>query len=198
MTDLDLTQSIAHNFLRVAEAQPDALAVCTPQGRWTYAQLVDHAHVIAHALLAREPGSGGHVALLFEHGLHAVASIMGVILAGRSYLPIDAAYPVERITYMLRDSGARVLLHADEHAGLAAQLAADVGVTIDVGGLRDEVPTGSLPAPQGEFAYILYTSGSTGAPKGVAQRPGNLLHHIDVWIRATEMGPGDRVSLQSA
>jgi amino acid adenylation domain-containing protein len=198
MTELDLTQSIAHNFLRVADAQPDAPAVCTPQGRWTYAQLLDHARRVALALRTREPDADGHVALLFEHGLHAVASILGVILAGRSYLPIDAAYPVERITYMLQDSGARALLHDAEHAALAAQLASRVDVTIDVQGLRDPAPAAALPARPGDFAYILYTSGSTGAPKGVAQRPSNLLHHIDVWIRATQMGPGDRVSLQSA
>lgn len=198
MHELDLGSGIAESFVRVARDEADRIAVCTPAGQWTYAELLARSRAVASALLDQDGAGEGRVALLFEHGLHSVAAILGTILAGKAYVPMDAAYPLERMTTMLEDSGATALVFDAQNEALARQLGGGVRTRIDLSTLRPASLARPVEATPGEYAYVLYTSGSTGAPKGVAQTQHNLLHHIDVWIRACAMGPEDRVSLQSA
>jgi amino acid adenylation domain-containing protein/thioester reductase-like protein len=135
--------------LAQAARTPQAVALIAGDRRWTYRELVSRAAAVARRL--RDLGGVGPevpVGVCVERSPEMVAGILGTLLAGGAYVPIDPKYPEERRTWMLEDSGARVLLD-------------------DLSGLGEAEPFAS-PAGPGSLAYIIYTSGSTGRPKGVA------------------------------
>lgn len=196
----DIEQSLASRFARTVREFPDRPAVHTRGALWTYRELDERAGRVAAALLARAGAGPGRAALLFQHDEAMVAGVVGTVRAGKCYVPLDAAYPVERLRLMLEDAEAEALVTQRQHRELARELAGD---GLPVFFVEDLLATGG-PAPEPvvidprQPAYILYTSGSTGRPKGVAQTHRNMLHHMRNWTNGLEIGPADRLSLQSA
>jgi amino acid adenylation domain-containing protein len=132
---------------------------------WTYKELNRGADGIADALRQKGAGPGGIVGIKMNRSPGVVAAVLGILKTGCGYLPLDPSLPGERIDYMLRDSGAGLLMD---------------------GGISRCSSSGALTAPEG-LAYVIYTSGSTGRPKGVMleQRNGvNLIywgiHHTNL------------------
>ncbi|KPI10574.1 Phenylalanine racemase (ATP-hydrolyzing) [Actinobacteria bacterium OK074] len=191
--------TLAHRFLAVAAAHPDREAVVTPAVRWTYRDTERSSARVAAGLTAAGLRPGDRVALLFSHGADMIAALLGVLRAGMSYVPLDAAYPEERLAFMAADSGARAVVTGREHLPLAARL--DTGQPVlahdELASGTPDAPVATRAVPDGE-AYVLYTSGSTGRPKPVAQVHRNVLHHTRAWTDGLGIGPGDRLSLQSA
>ncbi|NUP41719.1 MAG: non-ribosomal peptide synthetase, partial [Streptomyces sp.] len=198
-------RTLSHRFLAVAAAHPGREAVVTPRTRWTYAETRERSARVAHGLSAAGLNPGERVGLLFSHGAEMVAALLGVLRAGLSYVPLDASYPPERLAFMAADSGIRALVAAAPQAGLAARLASEaeppVPAVLPYEDLarhthpRDEAVDRALADSE---AYVLYTSGSTGRPKAVSQPHRNVLHHTRAWADGLRIGPGDRLSLQSA
>ncbi len=155
---------------QVARA-PEAVAV-TFEGRcMTYRELEEAANRLAHLLAGQGVGPGQCVALLFSRSAEAIVAILAVLKTGAAYLPIDPALPVARIGFMAADAGP---IAAVTTIGLADRLdGCDLRV-IDVNDPAvDSQPSTALPAPAPEdIAYLVYTSGTTGVPKGVA-----VTHH---------------------
>ncbi len=139
--------------------------------RWTYRELDLWAEELAVVLAALEVGPEVRVGVCLRRTPLLVASLLAVLKAGGSYVPLDPDYPAERLAFMLADSAAAVLVTEPE---LAASLPEhDVALLVVDPASRDrrEMPAGRRPASgavPGNLAYLIYTSGSTGRPKGVA------------------------------
>ncbi|MFQ5610898.1 MAG: amino acid adenylation domain-containing protein [Anaerolineae bacterium] len=191
-----LEGSLAARFEAQVEKYPGRLAVKTRRYAWTYRTLNQAANRVAAAILAgREPGVG-RVALLFDHDAPMIAAILGALKAGQTYVPLDPTYPQERLAYMLADSGADAILTGDRNRPLAGRQ----GRIINLDRLDRTAPAENpnLALPPETLAYILYTSGSTGQPKGVMQSQANVLHHIRTYTQALCLSPEDGLTLLSS
>ncbi|MEU3899938.1 amino acid adenylation domain-containing protein [Streptomyces sp. NPDC045251] len=140
----------------------------------TYADLDAAANRLAHLLTGRGVGRGDKVALCLERGPDAVTTMLAIAKTGAAYLPLDPAYPAQRMRGMLADSGARLLLtqeslaeRFEEIPGVEAVVLGDPGVRDALAHLPATAPLVTPPTPD-DLLYVIYTSGSTGRPKGVA------------------------------
>ncbi|MEV7026802.1 amino acid adenylation domain-containing protein, partial [Kitasatospora sp. NPDC093558] len=167
--------SLVHELvLAQAERTPDAVAVDAGHDRLTYRELVEQARHLAAVLRGKGIGPEDKVGLSVDGSVRLVTGMLGVLLAGGAYIPMDPNYPVKRLEYMMEDSAVRLLL-TERH--LLAKLP-DAGVPVLC--LDEEHP---LPEPLPEpaapradnLAYVIYTSGSTGRPKGVMVEHGGLV-----------------------
>ena len=192
----EIQQSVPDRFLTCAARSPYALAVETRSERWSYAELSSRASRLAGRV--HEHGWGGRLAVMFDQGAPMVAALMAVLMSGNAYVPLDPSYPRDRLRFMLDDVEPRALLVSARHLALARELAASSLPTIVGDGNADaDVSGGRLPGASraDSLAYILYTSGSTGLPKGVMQLHRNVLHHIHAYAQNLGILPADRLSL---
>ncbi|NNB71073.1 non-ribosomal peptide synthetase [Pseudomonas fluorescens] len=146
-----------------AAAQPDAIAVRFEHLRLTYRQLNERANQLAHRLLAQGIRADDRVAICVERGPEMIIGLLGILKAGAGYVPIDPAYPLERIAYTLADSEpSAVLVHANTRHLVGDRMA------IDLDSVRGEsIVNPRVNLSPASLAYVIYTSGSTGLPKGV-------------------------------
>jgi len=177
---------------------PDAPALVWGDGALTYAGLDARANRLAHHLRRLGVGPESRVGVLLERGIDLVVSILAILKAGGGYVPLDPEYPVERLRWMLDDSGVRVLLTRGE---LASPLGDAGARAVRLDEMADALAAEPSHAPQSgatadNLAYVVYTSGSTGRPKGVM-----VAHrHVVQLVRETDyvrLGPGDRVAQAS-
>jgi len=166
-----------HLFEEQARRTPGAAAVTFAGETLTYAALDARANRLAGHLRARGAGPEARVAILLERSAETIVAILGVLKAGAAYVPMDAAHPPERLGWIIRDSGASILLtqaRLQERAGPAEGVRV-VRVDADAAAIAAE-PDGAPETGVGaeNLCYVIYTSGSTGRPKGV------LMHHRGV------------------
>ncbi|WP_433256795.1 amino acid adenylation domain-containing protein [Streptosporangium sp. CA-135522] len=190
-----MPQTVVGRFLDVVSNNSDRIAVYSTGSPVTYAELAFAAGGIQHLVTTAGGRSGARVGLLVGHGPSIVPSIMGALLAGCVYVPLDPSYPVPRLAYMLDDADVSVLVTTREHEALARTLLGDRPCRVV---FVEDAPT-MPPAPEAiepdNLAYLRYTSGSTGTPKGVAQSHRNLLHCVDNQIESLSITGEDRLSL---
>jgi amino acid adenylation domain-containing protein len=161
-------------FAAQAARTPDAPAVAYGERTLSYAELGARADGLARRLVARGAGADVLVGLCVERSLETVVGILGILKAGAAYLPLDPAYPDERLAYMLEDSGAQLVVTA---ADAADRLPAGVEqLRLDEHETQSERADFMLPEVSPEaLAYVIYTSGSTGRPKGVQVTHANVV-----------------------
>jgi amino acid adenylation domain-containing protein len=154
-------------FEQQVERTPDAVALVYQEEQLTYAELNTRANRLAHHLRSLGVGAESLVGILMERSLEMVISLLAVLKAGGAYLPLDPAYPAERLRFMIDDAGVRVLLtKAGEPERVRAEEMVKVGERCECGcEQRDRNPDAVVDAEN--LAYVIYTSGSTGIPKGV-------------------------------
>jgi amino acid adenylation domain-containing protein len=176
----DIEQSLADRFEQQVLRYPERLAVKTSSHAFTYAELNKAANQLARALLAQGGSGVEPVALVFEHGAPVIAAIFGVLKAGKFYVPLDPLYPRARTAYMLEHTQARLMVTNTRNLSLARELAQQKCQLINFDELDADLSTENLglSISPDSLAYILYTSGSTGQPKGVMQNHRNSLHKI--------------------
>jgi tyrocidine synthetase III len=174
---------------------------------FTYEQVNTHANRLAHAILEHFPpsssGATQQVALLFEKGLDMIVSLLGVLKTGMAFVPLDISYPETRLSYMIEHSESCVIITNRRNQALAEQVVGKIDAQVLIlimedlpQGLADTNPGIDIPA--NTRAYILYTSGSTGLPKGVVQNHSNVLYYVRNWVRVFQISPQDHMSMLTA
>ncbi|MFP3187007.1 MAG: condensation domain-containing protein, partial [Paraburkholderia sp.] len=159
-----------------ARLRPDAQALVLGAESIDYGTLNRRANRIAHRLLAHGVGPESRVGVAIDRSIDMIVALLGVLKTGAAYVPLDPAYPADRIAWMTQDSGIEFALTAPG----AADVPAPQGVvTLDVSRCGDGQPDHDpLVAVHGEqLAYLIYTSGSTGRPKGVGIAHAALAQH---------------------
>src|SRR5213078_554708 len=173
-------QTVVQLFAAQAAQTPDAVAVVFEQEALSYAQLEARANQLAQHLRTLGVGAEAVVGLCLERSLEMVVGLIGILKAGGAYLPLDPSYPAERLSFMLADAGAAVLI---THSALRDRLGGHAArvVELDSEAAAIAAQPSSAPAsavrPQ-NLAYVIYTSGSTGTPKGVAVEHASLINKL--------------------
>lgn len=193
----DIEQSIAGRFEEIARKHPDRIALKTADCAITYAELNAAANRIARAISEQRGSEPESIALLFSERASLFGAMVGALKAGKFFVHLDSSSPISRIASMLEDSQAGSILCDKENAPIALKLANDnrrvmecesPDVSASVENLRLSIPPQAL-------ACIMYTSGSTGQPKGVVWNHENWLHKIMLSTNNFYVAAGDRITL---
>ncbi len=163
-------------FSAMARRYPERTALVSGQNRLSYAEVQHRANQWARSLRARGVGVESLVGVALERSAEMVIAVLAVLKAGAAYVPLDPAYPAERLSFLVEDSGIAWLLtqpsFAERFAGSAARcLMLDELDSALAGDDKAPVEEGQ---PVSSLAYVIYTSGSTGKPKGVLQTHENV------------------------
>lgn len=182
------------NLHQLIEAQarrtPERPALAFEGARLTYAELDRRAAELARHLRARGAGPEARVGLLVERSLEMVVGILAILKAGAAYVPMDPAYPEERLAFMAADSGAKLLL---TQAGLLAKVPACAAAAVlldDLDWSAAQGDPGDAPVQPENLAYVIYTSGSTGRPKGVGIEHRNIVNYVLGVAERLRLEPG--------
>lgn len=193
----EIEHSIADRFRSRVACNPDALAISDAEGSLSYGELNARSNRVAHAILACGLPPGRGVALLLESSRSQVVGLLAVLKAGGFYVPVDPALPAARIAAILDDTAPALLMvcNATEAQALAAAGAHTPILNLDTlaAGLSGGEP--DIGVSPDALAYVLYTSGTTGRPKGVMQNQRNVLHNVLRHTNAFRIGYGDRQTL---
>ncbi len=189
----DQSISLGAAFAAVAERQPHHLAVKTRTAALTYGALNSTANRIAHAIVARVNGVQP-VALYVHDRVRSVSAVLGICKAGQIYMPLDPDHPASRIEFMLNDAGAELVITDRQNLADAEALGKPV---LNMDELDSALPESdpSVVVHADTPAWILYTSGSTGQPKGVAQTHGNVRDFARRYQQDLGITPDDRYVL---
>lgn len=205
---------LLHHLLEESAARyPDRLAVNDDEKETTYGQLEATSNRLAHLLIANGVQRGDRVGLYLEKSLDAVVGIYGILKAGAAYVPLDARAPVARLGYIAANCGLEWLISSGRQAGQWAGLLNAGARLTDIVSMSGERPGGtnvkvhttselstlptsppSVRLTDEDLAYILYTSGSTGQPKGVMLSHRNALEFVEWAIDEVSLTPEDRLS----
>ena len=176
----EIEQSVPERFEKQVLKYPNRVAVKTVNNQLTYTGFNQVANRLARAILQQESGANDPVALLFEHDTSAIVAIFGALKAGVCFVPLDPSLPHSRLKYMLGDSGARLIITNHNCLAAAKDLLDGFRRVIDIEGLDPLLATDNLELsifPE-DKSCILYTSGTTGKPKGVVHTHRNELHNV--------------------
>ncbi|ROP42186.1 non-ribosomal peptide synthetase [Saccharothrix texasensis] len=175
------TRGIARLFEEHVAADPERTALITDDERLSYGELNVRANRVAHSLARLGVTPGSPVALLVDRSADMVVAILGVLKARCHYVPLNTEFPAERLRVMVRDVGAGILLTTGARSGQAAELISERLRIVDLAALAgSRAGTGNpdLPGSSADEVYIMYTSGTTGVPKGSVIRQRSVLRVV--------------------
>jgi amino acid adenylation domain-containing protein len=174
--------AILHGFAKQVARQPDHPAI----GGLTYAMLDAASNALAYRLVAKDVRPGDKVALCLDRGPSLVTAILATIKVGAAWVPLDPGLPAARRDFILSDSQPKLVLSEAAHADIFPHaLRVDLPATADPANLPGVGPD--------DVAYVLYTSGTTGQPKGVLGLHRGLMNHAAHHLRLCDLSPADRV-----
>jgi amino acid adenylation domain-containing protein len=184
-------------FEQQAARVPERLAVANEGRSLSYEELNTRARQLANHLRGLGVGVETTVGVLMERSPDMLVALLGILKAGGAYLPLDPAYPAQRLAYMLDDAQVSVLL---TRQNLSAGLTSSVTHTVclDTDWPTIALQSASEPASgvgSDNLAYVIYTSGSTGTPKGVQITHGSLMNLVSWHRRVYQLNEDDRATL---
>jgi amino acid adenylation domain-containing protein len=185
--------TLHQRFEQQVARTPDAVAVVCEAERLTYAELNRRANQLAHRLRGLGVGPDRLVGLRIERTLDIAVGIVGILKAGGAYLPLDPAYPRDRVDFMLQDSRTAVVVTQKSLAGELEGVAA-TRVLLDEPFSDPDTNPAPVSGPD-DLAYVIYTSGSTGTPKGVQISHDNVTRLFDATADWYAFGADDVWSL---
>ncbi len=204
--DYPQDKCIQHLFDEQVRVEPDRTAVVYGEQRLTYRELYDRSCDLALYLQSLGVGPDAVVGLCLERSLEMMIGVIGTAEAGGAYLPLDPAYPDDRLAYMLQNSCARIVLTQRKFVGkiesLLMQDATVIAFDVQwpeigraVAALKAQGVQLRRDVRPDDASYVIYTSGSTGKPKGVLVEHGALVNRI-VWMQKQYRLTGNDVVLQ--
>lgn len=172
--------TVVNLFESIVHSDADRVALKFQTDTYTYKTLNESANRLAHYLISQGVKKGDTVGVVLERSAQVVAVLLGVLKCGASYLPIDPEFPEDRISFMLEDSGAPLVVTSTPVSQKLSKLSS---VRIHIDQLQAEIQAADASNPDisiqnDDLAYILYTSGSTGKPKGVMVSHENLFNFL--------------------
>ena len=193
----DTEQSIPARFEQMVRLAPNRLAVKTRTHTWTYGELSRRSQLIAQKLLQVCRGGPTRVALLLDHDAPMIAALLGVLRAGKVYVPLDPTHPQDRLAGIIADAQAEVIVTDAKNAARVHTLNPGRVPPINLNAIDWQAPAGPPlpPVPADALAYLLFTSGSTGKPKAVTQVHRQVLQHIRNYTNSLHICAADRLTL---
>jgi amino acid adenylation domain-containing protein len=190
----DRAATLPQLFARTAAAQPDAVALVDDAGELSYAALDRLSDRIAARIVATGLPRERPIGLCMRRDRHLVAAMLGVLKAGRAYVPMEPQFPAARIHHIVDVLKVGAMLTQQALTGDIAGFLGDRNVAILVADDEAEPPPQTFPAGDADdLAYVIFTSGSTGQPKGVMVRHRPVINLIE-WVNRTfAVGPADRL-----
>ncbi|MFK7734509.1 MAG: amino acid adenylation domain-containing protein [Pirellulaceae bacterium] len=194
-------ETVLNLFRQVVCDSPDAVAVVHEDRELTFADLQLIAEQFAVELHRRGARQGEYVGLCMERSPEAIAAMLGCFMAGAAFVPLDPEYPLDRIEFMIQDAGIqRIITDSRRENALAAKIGdhlelewIDCSEFVFASVETPEERLAQLPSPQvGDLAYLMYTSGSTGNPKGVQIEHGALTAYCMADIEVYRLSSEDR------
>lgn len=189
-----ITPTLGERFDAHVAAAPDRIAVSCDGATLTYGELDRRANQVAHFLRETGVGPESIVGLYLERGIDLLVGLLGIIKSGGAYLPMDLAYPPDRLAYMVSDSGATVVLTSAAASGSLALVQSRI-VRLDAD-WQSLIATHAYTNPAvlhdaESLAYVIYTSGSTGNPKGCEVTHANAVRLFEASRDMYEFSPHD-------
>ncbi|OKP83967.1 hypothetical protein A3844_21065 [Paenibacillus helianthi] len=172
-------QTIHQLFEEQVQKTPENIAVAAEGRQLTYRQLNERSNQLARALRSHGVKPDVIVALMLDRSIEMIISILAVLKAGGTYLPIDPDYPAERVEYILEDSKASFLITTGEYVAATTFSGVTFNLSEELDVISEEEITNleGINSPQ-DAAYIIYTSGTTGLPKGVIIEHRNVIRLV--------------------
>jgi non-ribosomal peptide synthetase component F len=191
-------ERLDHLFAQSVARFGDSPAVVTDAAELSYRQLEARANQVARHLIRCGVRSGDRVGLLFDRTVETYVALLAVLKANAAYVPLDAGFPIERQRFILSDAGVKTVVSMSGFAERIDSLGANRILLDTDAAAIDTLPTGRLgadevAAPAEQVCYILYTSGTTGNPKGVVIEHPSICNFVRVAAEMYGYAPGDRV-----
>jgi len=184
--------SIPACFEKIVARYPDRLAVVDDQRSLTYAELNRAANRLAHGLLDKLGPGPEPIGHLFSHGVEAIVALLGVLKAGKFYAPLDTRSPADYLRRIQEWLECRLTLTDDKNYNLAQTVAdgrVEFWTPAQITSSADHNP--GIPIRADDYLYVVFTSGSTGAPKGVIENQRNALRYAALYINKHHICPDD-------
>jgi non-ribosomal peptide synthetase-like protein len=179
---------------------PNALAVDGPGGRLSYAELDGRANQLARYLAMRHGVTAGQrVGLLLDRAADWYVAMLAVLKLHAAYVPLDAAFPPDRLGYIVGDAGVQTVLSQSQLAPRLREIDPSVRllcldqVDTEIAGERSDRLAAEIAGPRDELCYVVYTSGTTGRPKGVAVKHASIVNFVRVASEVYCVRAEDRV-----
>jgi len=192
----EIQHSIAERFEKIVRKYPDRLAIKTKDYSLTYKELNAAANRVAQRILSERGAKSEPVPLMMEHDAPVIGAMLGILKAGKFYVPLDPSLPYLRMQSILEDLQASYIVTNSKNEAMAKSLA---GTALDLVNIDElDSPAGDNPGLQispESLCWVIYTSGSTGKPKGVTQNHRNLLHYMMNYTNALHICMDDRLTL---
>ena len=190
----EIEQSIPARFEKIVRLYPDRIAVRTKTIELTYAELNHAANRVAHAILAQRGLGQEPIGLLLPKGASLVVAMLGTLKAGKIHMPLAPTLPEARLSYMVEHSQAPLIVTSHEYLALANALSRSRCLNIDELETGRSVEDPCVSLSPDALAFIFYTSGSTGVPKGVIENHRDLLHHVRLETNDFHICAEDRIT----
>ena len=193
----DVEQSVPERFEKLVVAHSNRLAIKTANHVLTYDALNKAANRVARVVLEKCGDSDTPVVVIFDHDVPILVAILAVLKAGKTCVALDPSYPEQRAAYIIDDSQAKLVLTNSKSFPLARQCSEPEHRILNIDEIDSNVSAENLglSISPDALAFILYTSGSTGQPKGVIQNHRNVIHNALRYATGCRIGPQDRVTL---
>jgi amino acid adenylation domain-containing protein len=195
----EIDASIVARFENRVKRYPQSIALRSEDQQLTYDQLNRAANRVAHAILAERGEGSEPVPFILEHGQAGIIAMLGIMKAGKAYVPVDPYYPPAWIASILDDIQAGLVLSNNRNLALAmnASDGAHPVQVLNLDLLEANLPGGNpgLTLAPSDMAYILYTSGSTGKPKGAIHSHQDVMHNMIAQTNDLRLAASDRFAL---
>ena len=192
----DYERTISEQFEKITRLFPDKVAIVGKNEQISYSQLAYKVDILSSLLSSIETD---FVYMLFEHDTLMIVAMLGVLKSAKAYVPMDPSHPMERLERIASNSNGKLILTDNKNVKYAETLSSAIQgiqvINLDNSLRNDNYETTQNRNTGDDLAYVLYTSGSTGQPKGVVQNNENILYYIKNYSKNLEITDDDRLSL---